>query len=170
MILAVPKLEHAIRRHFPVPAGAGRIQPDTLRRQIVHAQCALVQRRFKHRPGGIMTQQVQPDRQPIICEVTRPQRRTQNSLQHVRPARHPVLRLIQPVVALRQDVGQPTSQNAAGTETLPIAVGLEVLIHQLGQSQASRRGQQHRNVVDRFNRYGKCFGHADSLPHSANPT
>ena len=98
MILAMLKLKQTLVRHFPVTAGAGRVEPHPLRCHSINPQGAPVQRRLKRMLGGIVAQQVQPPVQTIVAEVQRPHHSSQASLQYVKPARRPFLRLVQAVI------------------------------------------------------------------------
>ena len=69
MILAVPKLEQPVLGHPLVAAGRRAIQPDALRRQVIHPHQLPVQRAFKGAPALVVAQRLHHPRQPVVAEV-----------------------------------------------------------------------------------------------------
>ena len=81
---------------------------------------------------------------------------------------HPTLNLIHAMIPFRQDVGQPHRCCPAQADSLPIAMGLEVVVQQLWYAHRVALGQQNWNIVYSFCRYRHLFCHSDSLPHFQN--
>ena len=122
MIFAMPKLEQALGRHRPGATGGGTVQAHTLRPQGIHPHQLLGQRALKGAPAGIVTQRLQHEGQPIIADVQRMEGLAGAPPQRVEPFLRPRLHVIQPMIRLREDMGQPDDGHPAQAEPLPVAM------------------------------------------------
>ena len=73
------------------------------------------------------------------------------------------------MVGARQDVAQPDGHEPAQAQPLVLAVGREVGIQDVHQSQTLHMGQKQWHVVHPFCVYGWLLVHTTSLPYVANP-
>jgi len=83
----------------------------------------------------------------------------------VHPLLNPLLNLVQPVVAFRQDMRQPDQARSAKTCPSPIAMRQEMLIQKFWNPDFLALRQQYWNIVHLFRRYLEVICHADSLSH-----
>ena len=127
-----------------------------------------IQRRLERFPAGIVTQGEQDNLQPVIGAIPRLHRLPRAASQGPQPFLHPRLHVIQPVITLRQDVGQPDPGDPPQAEPLPVAVGREMLVQQRWQAHTLHLSLQERNVVDSLIDDGQYLVYAESLPQSSN--
>jgi hypothetical protein len=57
---------------------------------------------------------------------------------------------LHPVVGLRENEGQPNTDDLTQTQPIPVAVGRKALIQQPGHMHPVELGQQQRNIIDPF--------------------
>ncbi len=169
MVLAVPELEQPIRGHRTVAAGRGAIQPHLLRVQIVHPQQMSIQRHLKIIPGGILAQGTQHLRQAVIAEVQAAHRLAGAAAQRLQTLLSPGLNVVQAVVALRKDMGQPDGGRPAQAEALPVAVGGEEFVQQGRYPHPLHLGQQQGNIIYPFVRHTRSLAHSKSLLQFPKP-
>ncbi|NOT61359.1 MAG: hypothetical protein HOP19_14165 [Acidobacteria bacterium] len=81
----------------------------------------------------------------------------------------PRFNLIEPMIALRQYVGQPNHGGLAQTQAGTIAVGGVMLIQQFGYPHFGQHRDEYRNVVNRFVEYIDRSRHSTSLIQFSNP-
>jgi hypothetical protein len=126
MIFAVSKLEHPFGRHV----GRRRRGVDAYHAslQVVDTQHGLIEFAFKCDPAVSDTQVVEGCRQPIIGQVAWFDLAAEAPAESTPMGFDPRLDAIESVVALREDKGQPHDRRPAKTQSLPIAIGQEVVV------------------------------------------
>jgi hypothetical protein len=130
MVLTVPKLKQAVFGHAPVPAGGGTIQAHALGLQVVHAQQLLGEGPFKGLPGFVMTQRLQHRRQPVVAEVQRMNLLAGRTAQDVQALVSPGFHMVQPMIRLGEDMGQPHHSHPTEAEAHPVAMGGKVFVQE----------------------------------------
>ena len=126
MILAVPELEHAFRRHIGCSRRGVDAHHTSL--QVVDAQYGLIQCAFTCAPTVCDGQVVERRRQSIIGQVTRFDRAANAPPEGPLMLFDPRLDARKPVVTLGEDAGQPHDRRPAQAQSLPIAIGWEVCV------------------------------------------
>jgi hypothetical protein len=126
MILAVPKLEQPFGRH--VGRRRRRVDAYHTALQVVDAQHGLIEFAFKCNPAVSGTQVVEGRRQPIIGQVAWFDLSAEAPTKGTPMGFDPRLDAIESVVALGEDKGQPHDRRPAQTQSLPIAIGWEVVV------------------------------------------
>src|SRR6266581_9785068 len=163
MILAVPKLEYPFGRHV----GRRRRGVDTYYAplQVVDAQQGLIEFAFKCDPAVSDTQVVEGRRQPIIGQVAWFDLSAEAPTESTPMGFDPRLDAIKSVVALGEDKGQPHDRRPAKTQSLPIAIGREVVVQEFGYTHFLKVRDDGREVVYSFVGYCDFCAHPTSLTH-----
>src|SRR5215813_3020184 len=126
MSLAMPELEQPFRRH--VGRCRRGVEAYHASLQVVDAQHGLIEFAFKRAPTLSDAQIVEDRRQPIIGQVARCDFAADAPTKGTLMGSDPRLYAIESVVILGEDEGQPHDRRPAETQSLPIAIGLEVFV------------------------------------------
>ncbi len=70
--------------------------------------------------------------------------------QHGQASLSPRFDVVHPGVGLRENEGQPNTDDLTQTQPIPVAVGRKTLIQQPGHMHPVELGQQQRNIIDPF--------------------
>ena len=126
----MPKLEQPVFRHAPVPAGRGTIQAHALGLQVVHTQQVWGAGACKGLPARVSTQSLQHGRQPVVAQVQGMDPLAGRAAQSLESLLGPRLHMVQAMIRLGQNMGQPQHGHPAEAEAHPIAVRGKVLVQQ----------------------------------------
>jgi hypothetical protein len=159
MVFAMAKLKQPIFRHGPVAVGGGTIQANACRLQVIHAQRVLIQGPLADAPARIVAQGLQHGRQPVIADIQCVHRLPGALPQRVEPLFGPGGDMVQPMVGLRKDMGQPDHADPAQAEAHPVAMGGKMLVQQSLYPHPLQLGQQQGNIIDTFRGQGQALGH-----------
>lgn len=169
MIFAMPKLEQALWRYRPGATGGGTVHTYALGPKGIHPYQLLGQRALKGAPVGIVTQRLQHEGQPVIADVQRMKGLACAPTQRVEPFLRPRLHVIQPMIRLRDDMGQPDGRHPAQAESLPVAMGGKVRVQQRLHPHPRHLSQQQGNIVNTFTEDGQGLVHTETVPQCAKP-
>jgi len=148
MITAQPKLGQAVWRH--VGRNGRRLQAHVLGLQVVGADDRAVQFGLERLPVLVHAQTIEPGCQSIIRPIARLKFAAQTLRERHLVRGSPRLNLIEPVIGLRQDAGQPDDAHLAETQARPIAVGREMFVNQFGHAQLKQQRDKDRYIVNPF--------------------
>jgi hypothetical protein len=168
MVLAVPNLQQPVFCHGPVLAGRGTVQPHALGLQVVRAQQVLGEGTCKGLPLFVMTQCLHHCRQPVVAEVKWVNASPCTGAQGVQALFGPGFHVVQPMIRLGEDMGQPEECDPTQTQPHLVAVGGEVFVQQGLPAHAVELGQQQGNVIDACTANGQGLGHG-ALPLRPRP-
>src|SRR5439155_25168261 len=160
MILAVPKLEQPCRRH--VGRCRRGVEAYHVSLQVVDAQHGLIACAFKRAPALSDTQRVEDRRQPIISQVARCDLAADAPTESMLMGADPRLHAIESVVILGEDEGQPHDRRPAETQSLPITIGLEVVVQEFGHAHVLEVHNDGWYVVHAFVGCSDCYAHPTS--------
>jgi len=169
MIFAMAKLEYTLGHHSPRATRSGTVQPYTCRPQGIHPHQLLGQGALKGAPVGIVTQRLQHEGQPVIADVQRMEGVAGASTQRVEPFLRPWLHVIQPMIRLREDMGQPEHRHPTQAEPLPVTMGGKVRVQQRLYPHPRHLSQQQGNIVHAFTEDGQGLVHTETLSQCAKP-
>jgi hypothetical protein len=124
----MPKLQQALLVNWRVRRDRGRIEPYPLRRQVVNADNVLVQSYLKLAAELILSQLIEDPGQPIIAEIERADWPLEARRIHIQSLRHPILDVIETMVARTEDVDLPPDNDLSETK---IAFPVRVLWREL---------------------------------------
>jgi hypothetical protein len=147
MVRAVPEREQPVATHRPGVVGRGAVQPDALGLQVIHTQQLPAQGALKGAPMGLFAPTLHPPHRPSLASI--------DSLPHV-PAPgvqalfRPGFDVVQPMIGLRADMGQPEYGPPVRAKPHPMAVGREVLVQQGLHAHTRSLGQQQWVFSDAF--------------------
>ena len=175
MVFAVAKLEQPVFGHAPVTVGGGTIQANAGRLQVIHAQRVLIQGPLTSTPARIITQGLEHRRQPVVADVQGVYRLPGALLERVESLFGPGGHVVQPMVALGENMRQPEHAHPAQAQAHPVTMSRKMLVQQGLEPHAVELGQQHRNVIDAFTDNGSgsrpwCTSFApETLPQLLKP-
>src|SRR5574341_2615285 len=107
MVLAMAELKQSVGGDLAVAAGAGAVGPMEARNKGVSANQGLGTILLKVGPAGIVAEQVQQVRQVVVAGIQTPGSRSETTLQRDLMGLKPGFDLVQPMVALRQNLREP---------------------------------------------------------------
>ncbi len=167
VVFTVTELKQAVCGDGPIAAAGGRVEADTRRVQVVDAQGSAGERALEGSPGGVIAEHVQQTGETVVSQILRAERLTRTGLQGEQALLSPRLHLIEAVVALGQQMRQPDGRHPACTQSLPIAMLMEVLLEQAGHVHAEEVREQQRKIIYSFGANRERLGHAESVRQSA---
>jgi hypothetical protein len=162
-ILAVAELEQPVGGDELLAAGGGHIEPHGRRPEVIDAQQAAGEGAFQGGPVVIIGQRPQDCSEAVVGQVE-PVDGLAGALAQGGQVRHgPRLDLVEAVVALGEQMGEPERRGPAEAEPEPVAVDGTVPIQQLADPHALHLGQQQREVVDPLDGERGRRGHPSCL-------
>jgi hypothetical protein len=150
MVFARPNLEQPVCRDAPVTADGRTIQTDARGLQVVHAQHVLIQSPLKGTPARIVAHGLQHGGQAVVADIQRVHRLPGTLPQCVEALSGPGCHMVQPMIRLGQDMGQPHHGHPAEAEVHPVAMGGKMLVQQGLHPHAVELGHQSGDVIDAF--------------------
>jgi hypothetical protein len=159
------KLEQPLRADFPISTRTRTIQSDPLGAQLIHPKQSLIQGPFKLFPPFILTQQSQHIAQPVITEIKLSNLLPKASTQGRQALACPALHMVKSMVGLGKNMGQPHHGYLPKAQSLPVAMGWNVLVQQGLDPHSFQCRQQHGNIINAFIFYNHWFAHTENLTY-----
>jgi hypothetical protein len=147
-------------------ARAGALDVDTRSPQVINPHQMLIERRFKHRPTALITQETQDNCEPIIAKLMSPHDLACDLTQDDLSLGHPRLDMDEPMIPSRENRTQPDRRHATKGQTLPVAMGRKMGVKQRRSSHPIHLRQQQRNVIDTLGDNVQFLMHPQSLTQS----
>jgi hypothetical protein len=145
----VAELEQALLgEHLGVGGSGGGVDAEQGGLQVVDAHDVLAEVRLEGLPGPVVGEVIEDVGEAVVVEVEGADGLAEGGLQGEAVFLGPGLDVVEAVVALRGEEGEPAADDLAeGQLALPAVPGREVTVQQLGHLQASQGGQQHGEVI-----------------------
>ena len=105
----------------------------------------------------------------VVTDIQRVDPLPYTAAQGMPPLLRPGLHVVQPMVGLREHMGQPDHGHSVQAEAHPVAVRRKVLVQQGLDPHPFQLGQHQGDVIDAFTDNGQSLGPAETFPQCSKP-
>jgi hypothetical protein len=119
----------------------------------------LIERPLKGAPGRLVAESLEHGRQPVLADVSRVHEPPGAVPQRVEPLFGPGSDVVESMVALGEDRGQPEHTHPPQAQTHPVAMSGKMFVQSGLEPYALQMGQSQGNIIDAFRRQGQGLGH-----------